>query len=167
MLNRIVAFRPTLLTTLLLSILLTVVIGGDNSGSSLSPWGTLKPNLYFAVKEKAIAQSVVGLAWMVKDWRTDKLIVRHSYHYGDASENVQAYYTSHDGEDFARQTIVDSEYNARFLVDFLQKASSDSLSLEWQIQVKVEAIDPERSIKVVPFLYLSKDENLEAVPFGI
>ena len=31
----------------------------------------------------------------------------------------------------------------------------------------MEAIDPDRSIKVVPFLYLSKDASLEAVPFGI
>ena len=35
------------------------------------------------------------------------------------------------------------------------------------MQVKVEAIDPERQVKVVPFLYLSKDASLEAVPFGI
>ena len=34
-------------------------------------WGTLKPNLYFAVKELAREQNVLGLAWMVKDWRTD------------------------------------------------------------------------------------------------
>ena len=56
---------------------------------------------------------------MVKDWRTDQLIVRHAYQYGNIAENVQAYYTAHDGENFARETIIDSEYNARFLVDFL------------------------------------------------
>ena len=31
----------------------------------------------------------------------------------------------------------------------------------------VEAIDPERTVKVAPFLYLSKDASLNAVPFGI
>ena len=87
--------------------------------SNKARWGTLKPNLYFAVKEKAKEQSVLGLAWMVKDWRTDQLIVRHAYQYGNIAENVQAYYTAHDGENFARETIIDSEYNARFLVDFL------------------------------------------------
>lgn len=63
---------------------------------------------------------MLGLAWMVKDWRSDKVIVRHAYQYGQVEENVKAYYTAHDGENFARQTIVDHEYNARFLVDFLQ-----------------------------------------------
>ena len=101
----------------LISLLFTIV----QASKSDQWWGTLKPNLYFAVKEKAIEQSVVGLAWIVKDWRTDKLIVRHNYQYQNPSENVQAYYTTHDGQNFARQTIVDSEYNARFLVDFLQQ----------------------------------------------
>lgn len=31
----------------------------------------------------------------------------------------------------------------------------------------MEAIDPDRSVKVVPFLYLSKDLSLDGVPFGI
>ena len=39
--------------------------------------------------------------------------------------------------------------------------------LDWDVRVRVEAIDPERSIKVVPFLYLSKDSSLDAIPFGI
>lgn len=51
-------------------------------------WGTFKPNLYFAVKEKAKEQNVLGLAWMVKDWRTDQLIVRHAYQYANPAENV-------------------------------------------------------------------------------
>ena len=56
---------------------------------------------------------------MVKDWRTDAFIVRHAYQYGNASENVTAYYTEHDGENFARQTIIDHDYNAKFLVSFI------------------------------------------------
>ena len=39
--------------------------------SLANPWGTLKPNLHFAIKERAKEESVMGLAWMVKDWRTD------------------------------------------------------------------------------------------------
>lgn len=31
----------------------------------------------------------------------------------------------------------------------------------------MEAIDQERAVKVVPFLYLSKDQKLKSVPFGI
>ena len=65
-------------------------------------WGTLKPNLYFAVKEKSKEESVVGLAWLVKDWRTDALIVRHALKYGDPTENINAVYTAHDGLNFAR-----------------------------------------------------------------
>ena len=41
------------------------------------------------------------------------------------------------------------------------------MSLDWRVRLRVEAIDPERSVKVVPFLYLRKDKSLEAVPYGI
>jgi len=41
------------------------------------------------------------------------------------------------------------------------------VTLDWSIRLRVEAIDPERSIKVVPFLYLRKDKSLEALPYGI
>ena len=67
-----------------------------------NPWGTLKPNLYFAIKERAREESVLGLAWMVKDWRTDALIVRHDLKYGDPMENIKTVYTMHDGQNFAR-----------------------------------------------------------------
>lgn len=43
----------------------------------------------------------------------------------------------------------------------------DPWQLDWKVQVTVEAINEDRSVKVVPFLYLSKDASLEAVPFGI
>ena len=55
---------------------------------------------------------MVGLAWMVKDWRTDSLIVRHIYQFAQPYENVNAFYTAHDGHSFARETIIDEEYNA-------------------------------------------------------
>ena len=53
------------------------------------------------------------------------------------------------------------------MIDFLQTQTDDKTTLDWSVQVKVEAIDPERTVKVVPFLYLSKDASLDATPFGI
>jgi hypothetical protein len=53
-----------------LAILLTLALA--------SRYGLYKPNLYFAVTEKSPQAMVVGLAWIVKDWRTDLLIVRHA-----------------------------------------------------------------------------------------
>ena len=59
----------------------------------------------------------------------------------------------------------------RFLVDFVQSRGNgdleNSVYLDWNVQVKIEAIDSTRTVKAVPFLYLSKDSTLEAVPFGI
>ena len=66
-------------------VILILIVQKVNSNST---WGTLKPNLYFAVKEKAVEQSVLGLAWIVKDWRTDMLLVRHVYQYANLAENV-------------------------------------------------------------------------------
>ena len=79
------------------AILLLLTVGISTVISKPAEWGTLKPNLYFAVKEQAMQQSVMGLAWMVKDWRTDKLIIRHAYQYQNPAENVKAFYTAHDG----------------------------------------------------------------------
>lgn len=141
--------------------------------SLANPWGTLKPNLFFALKERSKHENVLGLAWMVKDWRTNQLLVRHALSYGNPSENVKAVYKSHDGENFARQTITDSDYNVRFQVDFIQvtddaaEEEKSDIELDWYVSVKIEAIDAERSVKVVPFLYLRKDQSLDAVPYGI
>ena len=94
--------------------------------------------------------------------------MRHALQYENPAEKVQSVYHSHDGQNFARETIIDSEYNVRLLVDFLQEPSVDSeVELDWHVTVKIEAIDPDRSVKVVPFLYLRKDQSLEAVPYGI
>ena len=71
------------------------------TGALSESWGTLKPNLYFAVKERVKEESVLGLAWIVKDWRTDALIVRHALKYLDETENVKAVYTAHDGNSYA------------------------------------------------------------------
>lgn len=48
------------------------------------------------------------------------MLVRHAYLYGNVQENVKAFYTEHDGENFAQETIEDPDYNARILVSFLQ-----------------------------------------------
>ena len=106
-----------------LQLLILIVFGvsqtDPNKASIDYSWGTFKPNLYFALKEKTGAHNVVGLAWIVKDWRTDSLIVRHVYQFAQPYENVNAFYTAHDGHSFARETILDEEYNARFLIDFV------------------------------------------------
>ena len=89
--------------------------------------------------------NVLGLAWIVKDWRTDAFIVRHAYQFAQPYENVNAYFTSHDGHSFARETIVDEEYNTRFLIDFIQETDEeDSVNIDWRLQVTIEAIDSER-----------------------
>ena len=58
---------------------------------------------------------------------------------------------------------------AMFFVDFVTTTTTESegIGLDWDVRVRVVAIDKERAVKVVPFLYLSKDAGLEAVPFGI
>ena len=78
---------------------------------------------------------MLGLAWMVKDWRNDQLIVRHAYQFANKAENVKAYYSAHDGENYAQEVIIDEEYNAKFLITFLQEAadSEDTIKLSWKV----------------------------------
>ena len=152
----------------LLSFLMAVAFGlqtvSDHARSS-SQWGTYKPNLFFALKEKSEVHNVVGLAWIVKDWRTDSLIVRHVYQFAQPYENVNAFYTAHDGESFARETIIDEEYNTKFLLDWIEEPGENHVT-EWRLTLTVNALDPERQVKAIPFLYVSKPPGVEGgVPY--
>ena len=73
----------TYLLTRLCAILSVVAAIETNEYQSITNgiWGTFKPNLFFAVKEQADLHNVLGLAWMVKDWRTNAMIVRHAYQF--------------------------------------------------------------------------------------
>jgi len=62
----------------ILTLTLTIVVSIANAANT---WGTYNPNLYFALKEKTTTGDTFGLAWAVKDWRTDTIIIRHAYQY--------------------------------------------------------------------------------------
>jgi hypothetical protein len=50
---------------------------------------------------------------------------------------------------------LDHDYNAKFILDYV-KLSEES----WQFELTIAAIDPTRTVKVVPFIYLSANNTL-------
>ena len=60
-----------------LALILSTAFGGKPVGSNRK-FGLYKPNLYFAVKDKSVSPIIAGLAWVVKDWRTNLLLVRYA-----------------------------------------------------------------------------------------
>ena len=59
------------------------------------------------------------MAWVVKDWRTDKLVVRHAIDFAKKEEKVDFYFAEHSGRDYFRQIIDDVEYNTRIVIEFV------------------------------------------------
>jgi hypothetical protein len=117
-------------------------------------FGLYKPNLYFAVSERQPSPLTFGLAWIVKDWRTDKLLVRHQMQYDQPFENVSAYYTDNDGTSFASQVIIDHDYNAKITLDFIIVLDG------WQVALSVEALDNSREIRIVSFWYIHGENKM-------
>jgi hypothetical protein len=63
----------------------------------------------------------LALAWIVEDWRTGIPLVRHRVQ-EVSYENVTLYYDYHNGRDNAKETIIDSEYNTKFVVTWNKEA---------------------------------------------
>lgn len=59
------------------ALIISTAFGVKPVGSNRK-FGLYKPNLYFAVKDKFVNPIIAGLAWVVKDWRTNLLLVRHA-----------------------------------------------------------------------------------------
>jgi hypothetical protein len=117
-------------------------------------WGTFKPHLYFALKDihDPLLPQTVGFFWVVKDWRTDLPLAR--YRYQNAKfENTKAWFEYHDGSTFAREVILDNDYNTRFEIDWLQ------VDTEWQLKIIQSPIDTDRESRATPFIFLKKSES--------
>jgi hypothetical protein len=98
-----------------------------------------------------------GLAWAVIDWRTGLPLIRHSVLFASTHENVEAHFVEADGRSYATEVITDSEYNARFEVTW-HKFQHES-ETGWRVELKTNAIDKDRAVRVQPFFYLTKDVN--------
>lgn len=81
-------------------------------------WGTLKPNLFFGIKNRNANPINVGLVWVVPE--NGRFTVRHTYKY-ESGDGVTAYYELHDGWGTSKQIIEDPKGNVRFEVEFVKQ----------------------------------------------
>ena len=102
-------------------------------------WGTYKPNLYFAVKNRRNVSTVLGMMWYGADKGeqykqgniTDR--IRHNC---KMSDNLKYYYVAHNGEDYAYQVIDDKENNMKLSQKFVKRDYSGLYNQTWDVLIE-------------------------------
>lgn len=92
---------------------------GDKLYNQTMLWGTYKPHLFFALKQRVPNPITLGLAWAVPDPINKNFTFRHTYDPNSPS-NVTAFYDLHDGWSTAFETINDPLGNVKFEIQFLK-----------------------------------------------
>lgn len=124
-------------------------------------WGTYKPNQFFGIKNRSPHPVTVGMVWAVPDEARRGFALRHTYRY-QSGDGVTAYFEFHDGWSASRQVVEDPSANARVTVDFaklLAQAEDGDISSQWKAVVTVKAIDPAKTVAMVPFFYLTAEKG--------
>lgn len=125
-------------------------------------WGTYKPNLYFALKQRKKNPLTVGLIWASPDPRTQAMTVRHTYRF-ENTDNVTAYYEVHDGYSIAKEVVTDPIANVVFEISFLKQIYevSNNVTNKWRVSIDIKPLDESKNIKAVPFIYLFKEGGFQ------
>lgn len=82
--------------------------------------------------------------------------IRHTYKY-QSGDGITAYYEYHDGWGSSRQIIEDPYSNSRIEVDFVKTVKKEGKEVisEWKAMITIRAIDENKQMSMVPFLYIS------------
>jgi len=127
-------------------------------------WGTYKPNLYMAFKNRDATPINVGLLWY---FNTSKETIEVRHHYYPNDYNV-AYYEFHNGYSASIQVINDTETNTMMRVYFLKRIVEIEEGIyqsEWTARLKMAPIDPWLPMKAQPVFYVineaKKDKDYE------
>lgn len=99
-------------------------------------WGTYKPNLYFAMKEKKSTTDVFGLMWYnpssngYKQFGSVKTRMRHEC---KKEDKVNYYWEYHNGLDYGSQFINDEEQNNMRLNTQMIKREYNDTDQSWEV----------------------------------
>lgn len=94
-------------------------------------WGTYKPNLYYAVKDRTNTSTVFGIMWYGAN-KNDNLknqgnITDRIRHECNMKDNLNYHWKAHDGENYGEQHIHDEINDLRLTTTFIKRNSTSDL----------------------------------------
>lgn len=99
-------------------------------------WGTYKPNLYFAMKERKNSTHVFGIMWYGADkkenYEKQGNITDRTRHDCNMNDNLKYHWKAHNGEDYGQQHIHDEVNELRLATTFTKRAANETLQT-WDV----------------------------------
>lgn len=133
------------ITTIILCLIIAILCQWDlqDYGIIISPehkskflWGTYKPNLYFAMKERRNSTAVFGIMWYGADKSENYFIqgnitdrIRHNC---DMKDKLKYHWMAHNGEDYGQQHIHDEINELRLATIFTKRAFDNENNQIWE-----------------------------------
>lgn len=131
----------------------------SNEHQSKYLWGTYKPNLYFAMKERTNTTDVFGLMWYdatsSKPTASKLKKIRHEC---KKEDNTIYYWNAHNGIDYGKEIITDKENNIGLSIEFVKRNYSSFSNQQWDVVIKGDSIDNKKESELGLVLYLSLEE---------
>lgn len=118
----------------------------DNAQKAKYHWGTYKPNLYFALKNRRNTSQVFGLMWYGSDEKNFEETpefenrIRHDCKMED---DLNYHWNKHNGFDFADQLIEDKKLNLKLSTKFI-KNSYNFTSQSWDAVIEGDLLNNEK-----------------------
>ena len=144
----------------------TTVIGQLNGAvyNETQEWGTYKPNLFFAVRDRTPSPVTTGLIWAFTT-PDGSIKLRHAYT-DQNGNNINGHFEYHDGWSFSRQIVEDPDANVRFEIDFQKEVTllndadvingaAPDVKSQWKTLITIKPIKADQKILIVPFIYLT------------
>lgn len=136
----------------------------DHRHRSKFSWGTYKPNLYFAMKNRRNVSDVFGLMWYgptSQDYAEQGDISQRLRHNCVNDDKINYFWERHNGADFGSEIINDNLNKIKLNTKFV-KTEYNSTHQNWDAYIKGEFTDGsiERKKKISMLLYFSM-ENFE------
>lgn len=128
-------------------------------------WGTYKPNLYFAMKNRRNMSETFGILWFganKDDFEKHGSISNRIRHNCRMEDNVNYRWEAHNGVDYGRQIIEDKDYNLKLMTSFVKTQYNYTLKNQsWSSVISGDILQGKSNDNYISlFLYVSK-ENYE------
>ena len=137
----------------------------DNKHRSRYYWGTYKPNLYFAMKNRRNTSQVFGLMWYgagAENFESNKDLENRIRHDCRMDNGLKYRWEAHNGLDYGDQVIEDESLNLKLSTKFI-KNNYNYTNQSWDAVIEGELLDDTQegffgSVSVL--LYAALENNL-------
>lgn len=118
-------------------------------------WGTYKPNLYFAMRERLNTTNVFGIMWYDASSSNLPKIQKMRHECKKGEDNIVYYWEAHNGIDYGSQIIQDKEINAKINTQFIKRNFSSINNQKWDAVIKGEKMSSNKNNELGLILYFA------------